>query len=218
MTANTGGCGCGDGEHRSTSTGTATQEAKQVEAPGIRPGLIDRKMTLLISAGAAMAGNCEPCLRSIVPSLKEIGASDIEIQGAIMTGQMVKERPMDIMKEVADELTGTSLSQAADVESCPGDAMEHDDNFKTMMLIAAGAAMAANCEFCLNKVVPDLIEAGVSETDIRRAVEIGQFVKDKPAAIMKEAADILTGSKLSEKPAQEDCAAEAPQQGGSCCG
>lgn len=218
MTTNAGGCGCGDGERRSTSTGTATQDARRVEAPGIRPGLIDRKMTLLISAGAAMAGNCEPCLRSIVPSLREIGASDAEIRGAIMTGQMVKEQPMAIMKGVADELTGTSLSQAPAMPSCPADEMEHDDNFKKMMLIAAGAAMAANCEFCLNKVVPDLIEAGVSETDLRRAVEIGQFVKDKPAAIMKEAADILTGSKLSEKPAQEDCAAAAPQQGGSCCG
>ena len=28
------------------------------------------------------------------------------------------------------------------------------------LLIAAGAAMAANCEPCLNKIVPDLIEAG----------------------------------------------------------
>ena len=70
---------------------------------------------------------------------------------------------------------------------------------KVTLLIAAGAAMAANCEMCLNKIVPDLMEAGVSEADIRRAVEIGQFVKDKPAAIMKEAADALTGSRLSKK-------------------
>jgi hypothetical protein len=37
----------------------------------------------------------------------------------------------------------------------------------------------------------------VAESDIRKAIEIGQFVKDKPAAIMKEAADVLTGSHLS---------------------
>ena len=76
------------------------------------------------------------------------------------------------------------------------------------MLIVAGAAMAANCETCLNKVVPDLIEAGVAETDIRKAVEIGQFVKDKPAAIMKEAADALTGTRLSENPDSEGCPAD----------
>jgi hypothetical protein len=85
-------------------------------------------------------------------------------------------------------------------------------NFKVTMLIAAGAAMAANCEPCLNKVVTDLIAAGVAEPDIRKAVEIGQFVKDKPAAIMKEAADALTGSHLSEPHDTEGCPAERMRQ------
>ncbi len=75
--------------------------------------------------------------------------------------------------------------------------------------IAAGAAMAANCEPCLNKIVPDLIEAGVAEGDIRKAVEIGQFVKDKPAAIMKEAADALTGSQLADQQKSEGCGCPA---------
>ena len=85
-------------------------------------------------------------------------------------------------------------------------------DFKVTMLIAAGAAMAANCEPCLNKVVPDLITAGVAEADIRKAVEIGQFVKDKPAAIMKEAADVLTGSHLSETQNSDGCPAERLKQ------
>ena len=46
-------------------------------------------------------------------------------------------------------------------------------DYKVTMLIAAGAA---NCEPCLKRVVPDLIEAGVAEADIRKAVEIGQIV------------------------------------------
>lgn len=85
-------------------------------------------------------------------------------------------------------------------------------DYKVTMLIAAGAAMAANCEPCLNKVVPDLIEAGVAEADIRKAVEIGQFVKDKPAAIMKEAADALTGTNMSDPQTSEGCPAEALKQ------
>jgi hypothetical protein len=78
-------------------------------------------------------------------------------------------------------------------------------DFKVTMLIAAGAAMAANCEPCLNKIVPDLIEAGVAEADIRKAVEIGQFVKDKPATIMKEAADTPTGSQLAIQQKADGC-------------
>jgi len=85
-------------------------------------------------------------------------------------------------------------------------------DYKITMLIAASAAMAANCEPCLNKAIPELIEAGVSEADIRRAVEIGQFVKDRPAAIMKEAADLLTGTNLLAGPVVEGCPAEAMKQ------
>ena len=82
-------------------------------------------------------------------------------------------------------------------------------DYRVTMLIAAGAAMAANCEPCLNKVVPDLLAAGVAEADIRKAVEIGQFVKDKPAAIMKEAADVLTGSQLAGPQNSEGCGCPA---------
>ena len=85
-------------------------------------------------------------------------------------------------------------------------------DYKVTMLIAAGAAMAANCEPCLNRVVPDLIEAGVAEADIRKAVEIGQFVKDKPAAIMKEAADALTGTHMLDPHKSAGCPAEALNQ------
>ena len=131
-------------------------------------------------------------------------------------------------------------------------------DYKVTMLIAAGAAMAANCEPCLNRVVPDLIvlgtvvlgaifffrairdgqvrwgfpigigiltatagliEAGVAEADIRRAVEIGQFVKDKPAAIMKEAADVLTGTHLSDPVESDGCPAGAlAQPATAACG
>jgi len=86
---------------------------------------------------------------------------------------------------------------------------------KVTLLIAAGAAMAANCEPCLNKIVPDLIEAGVHEADIRRAVEIGQFVKDKPAEHMKEVADILTGTRMfKHAAADEGCPADKMKTAG----
>ena len=88
-------------------------------------------------------------------------------------------------------------------------------DFKVTMLIAAGAAMAANCEPCLNKIVPDLRDAGVADTDIRKAVEIGQFVKDRPAAVMKEAADILTGTNLSDASVSAGCPAETMRKAAS---
>jgi len=83
---------------------------------------------------------------------------------------------------------------------------------KVTLLIAAGAAIAANCEPCLNKIVADLKEAGVGTNDIRRAVEIGQFVKDKPAANMKQLADKLTGTRLGAMRPSEECPLEQKDQ------
>ena len=65
--------------------------------------------------------------------------------------------------------------------------------------------MAANCEPCLKKLVPDLIAAGVSMADIRAAVTLGQTVKDRPAALMKQLADTLTGTQLAGSPTDDRC-------------
>ncbi len=110
--------------------------------------------------------------------------------------------------------TGKTIGPEAASEDKRSERSSENSNqivdYKVTMLIAAGAAMAANCEMCLNKIVPDLMEAGVAEADIRKAVEIGQFVKDKPAAMMKEAADALTGTHLSNgsESAEGECPAE----------
>jgi len=89
--------------------------------------------------------------------------------------------------------------------NCPAQRMKKDENYKRVMLVAAGSAMAANCEPCLNMVVPNLLETGVPDSEIRRAVEIGQYVKDRKSDIMKEAADILTGTNFLDKEVPEGC-------------
>jgi hypothetical protein len=49
-------------------------------------------------------------------------------------------------------------------------------------------------------------------------VEIGQFVKDKPAAIMKEAADALAGTRLSEQHKSEGCPSDNTKAASGCYG
>jgi len=88
---------------------------------------------------------------------------------------------------------------------CPAEKMKKDENYKRVMLIAAGSAMAAGCEPCLNMAIPNLIEVGVSNAEIRRAVEIGQQVKDRQADIMKDAADVLAGTTFLDEEVPEEC-------------
>lgn len=46
---------------------------------------------------------------------------------------------------------------------------------KVTLLAAAGAAMAAGCDPCVDRIVPGLEKAGVTEADVRWAMENGQF-------------------------------------------
>ena len=151
------------------------------------------KRIMLVAAGSAIAANCEPCLNMVIPNLIEVGVSDAEIRKAVEIGQYVKDREADIMKEAADLLAGTSFLDKEVPEECVQDEMEILGLDKMSMLIAVGAAVAANCASCLNTAVRELKNAGATDEEIRGAVEIGQTVKERPAGIMKETADKLTG-------------------------
>jgi AhpD family alkylhydroperoxidase len=151
------------------------------------------KRVMLVAAGSAMAANCEPCLNMVIPNLMEIGVPDAEIRRAVEIGQSVKDRQADIMKEAADVLAGTRFLDTEVPEACVQDEMEALKVDKMSMLIAVGAAVAGNCESCLSTAVRELKNAGATDEEIRGAVDIGQTVKEKPAGIMKETADKLTG-------------------------
>jgi alkylhydroperoxidase/carboxymuconolactone decarboxylase family protein YurZ len=173
-------------------------KANQEPIPEGAAKIVDNKVAMLIATGAAIAANCESSLHEVIPRLVEAGVPGDDIREAMEIGLVVKDKPATIMREAADLLTGTTLSEERLPGECPPEQKKQDPGYQVTVLIAAGSAMAANCEPCLNQVVPRLIEAGVADDDIRRAVEIGQSVKDKSAASVKEEVDLLTGSLLSE--------------------
>jgi AhpD family alkylhydroperoxidase len=151
------------------------------------------KRVMLVAAGSAMAASCEPCLNMVIPNLIEVGVPDAEIRRAVEIGQYVKDRQAEIMKEAADVLAGTSFLDEEIPEGCVRDEMEILKLGKMSMLIAVGAAVAGNCEPCLNTAVRELKNEGATDEEIRGAVDIGQMVKERPAGIMKETAGRLIG-------------------------
>ena len=64
-------------------------------------------------------------------------------------------------------------------------------------LVALGAAVACGCQPCLEKIVAQARTAGIAEAKLKNAAIIGQFVKDQPAAYMKQLADELLGTHLA---------------------
>lgn len=111
-------CGCGSDETKACDA--ATEDVSAAPKGEEAGKIIDEKVRLLIAAGAAMAANCVPCLESIVPSLKAAGVGARDIRAAVGIGQFVKDKPAEVMKALADELTGSHLLKKPLNVSCPG--------------------------------------------------------------------------------------------------
>lgn len=65
---------------------------------------LDEKTKELIAIGAAIAGNCIPCLEWHYKKCRELGGSKEEIQEAIEMAKKVKEVPINKIYEVAKHL------------------------------------------------------------------------------------------------------------------
>lgn len=58
----------------------------------------------LVAIGAAVAANCEPCLKYHVRKAREVGLTDDQLQAAVAVARQVKETPARLILEAADRL------------------------------------------------------------------------------------------------------------------
>jgi len=65
---------------------------------------LDTKIAELIAIGASIGGNCLPCLRYHFAEAVKNGCTIQEIEEAIKLGKMVKERPINDIYKLADDL------------------------------------------------------------------------------------------------------------------
>lgn len=68
---------------------------------------LDIKTKELIAVGAAVAGNCIPCLQWHYNKCRELGVPVEDVKEAIEMAKMVKEVPINKINELAEKLTGT---------------------------------------------------------------------------------------------------------------
>lgn len=69
---------------------------------------LDEKSKELVAIGAAIGGNCIPCLQWHYKKYVELGATKEEIQEAIEMAKMVKEVPIKKIYEYAETLISES--------------------------------------------------------------------------------------------------------------
>lgn len=82
-------------------------------------------------------------------------------------------------------------------------------------LVAIGAAIASNCEPCFRFHYDKARKLGVSDADVRRAVDLAQQVKEAPARAVQNLAYRTLDGK--ERLAAIPVAAAAPSSASACC-
>lgn len=65
---------------------------------------LDAKTSELIAIGASIGGNCLPCLRYHFVEALKLGCTIQQIEEAVNIGRMVKERPINDIYKLAEDL------------------------------------------------------------------------------------------------------------------
>lgn len=65
---------------------------------------LDAKTSELIAIGASIGGNCMPCLRYHFAEALKLGCTIQQIEEAVNIGRMVKERPINDIYKLAEDL------------------------------------------------------------------------------------------------------------------
>lgn len=75
----------------------------------------------LVAIGAAIAANCEPCLKYHYREAQKLGVSKADMARAVETGAKVKDSPHQAILKLAERLTGAALGGArAESDPCCG--------------------------------------------------------------------------------------------------
>ena len=107
------------------ASGHYPERDQLTEALGIKRGesiLFSPAVAELVAIGAAIAANCEPCLKYHYLAAQRLGVSKADIASAVKLAAGVKDSPHQAILRLADKLTGASLSNpAAASDPCCGD-------------------------------------------------------------------------------------------------
>lgn len=94
-------------------------DAAGVANPCQAQGLFTPAVAELVAIGAAIAANCEPCLRYHTGEAAKLGVSQADMARAVEMGAKVKDAPHRSIMRLAARLTQTDPAPAAkDADAC----------------------------------------------------------------------------------------------------
>ena len=149
--------------------------------------ILTQKEKELVAVAASIASGCMPCTMHHLRAVREAGASEAEVLGAIRIALDVRDSATEVMAEVAQG----NLNYEYPGKAQSGSLEQPIDN-----LVAMGAALACNSVAGLEYYSATNRGAGASDRQIQTALGIARSIRKSAA----EKADAIVGSFMN--PAQ----------------
>jgi alkylhydroperoxidase family enzyme len=109
---------------RVVSTGRYPERDELASWAGLTPNapsIYSLAVNELVAMGAAIAANCEPCLKYHYREAQQLNVSNADMARAVEMGAKVKDSPHQAILKLADRLTGTTLGKpSAEPDACCG--------------------------------------------------------------------------------------------------
>lgn len=110
-----------DGELMATGRFPSRAELMDWAALPADESVFSEQVAELVAIGAAIAANCEPCLKHHYDKARRLGVSAADMRSAVALAQKVKETPARAMMQLADRLLddqGEAVPAAGTGECC----------------------------------------------------------------------------------------------------
>lgn len=147
--------------------------------------------------------------RQYLGMIRDAGFEEVEIVDRLDYVKPSERRPYQLASIRVKAIKPETMNKENRKMKGPLSALDRE----TQLLIAAGSAVAAGCIPCLETIVGMARADGVDERKLKEAVLTGQYVKEQPANMTKEAADRLVGTHLSGRALSKE-GAGCPLSGG----
>ncbi len=120
---------------RVVASGRYPERAELAALAGLvaaKPSHYSPAVNELVAIGAAIAANCEPCLKYHYRQAQLLGVSKADMASAVSMAARVKDSPHQAILRLADKLTGSAEGKPADTaDPCCGTASHTEPESKT---------------------------------------------------------------------------------------
>lgn len=128
----------------------------------------------LVAVGVSLAAGCKPCADYHLTKVRRAGASDEEIEQAMMDAIAVRDKAKKIMRRHGFKLLGSKrVARTADDDD------ELGEPTRMRELVSVGAAYAVSCTSSLEEHVATARSVGVADDEIETVVGLARFIRGK---------------------------------------